>query len=353
MEEETRNRIRSEAHSKLILTGEHSVVYGYPAIAVPFPLKVYIDIWGGLGEPRVISSIYTGSFNGAPKEWKGMMTVVEEIHRYFNKPLQDIVIQVQSDIPQGRGLGSSAAIAMALVKGLFHFYKKDLTNEMLFYFVGLAESFAHGKPSGIDMMAVFYDAPIYFKKEEGVHSLSYNNPFSYNNSPSYRDSFYNSNFPYCLSSPFCSNDLYLVVADSGIEGDTKSAVGQVRRRYENNEENIGGIIHQIGNITLEIKEAMEQGNNKAMGRLMNENHGCLKELGVSNEVLDKLVEKALKTGALGAKLTGGGLGGCIIALIDSKDGARKVMKELMEEGAKVSWYFSLENYEIIDSIHSF
>ena len=323
MEEETRDRIRSEAHSKLILTGEHSVVYGYPAIAVPFPLKVYMDIWKEIGEARVISSLYTGSFHKAPKEWKGMMVVVEEIHKCFNKPLKDIVIQVQSDIPQGKGLGSSAAIAMSLVKGLFSFYKKDLTNEMLFYFVGLAESFAHGKPSGVDMMAVFYDTPIYFKKEEGVHSL------------------------------FGFNDLYLVVADSGIEGDTKNAVEQVRHRYENSEETIGEIINRIGKITLEIREAMKHSDSKAMGRLMNENHDCLKELGVSNEVLDRLVEKALKTGALGSKLTGGGLGGCIIALIDSKDGARQVMEELMEEGASVSWYFSLENYEIIDSMHSF
>lgn len=322
MEGEIIERISSSAHSKLILTGEHSAVYGYPAIAVPFPLKVYIDIWKEEGEVKVISPIYTGTLHQAPKEWRGMTAVIEEIHRYLEKPLQDIIIHVQSEIPQGRGLGSSAAIAMALVKGLFIFYKKDLTNEVLFHFVELAETFAHGRASGIDMMAVSYDTPIYFKKGEGGYPLS------------------------------CCSGLYLIVADSGIEGDTKSAVEQVCHRYETNEEGIGTILNRIGEITLEIKEAMKDSESKKIGRLMNENHNCLKELGISSEILDNLVEKAIRAGALGAKLTGGGLGGCIIALADSKKMAKKIMGELMKEEVKGSWYFSLENQEIVDSMDS-
>ena len=318
----TKDMVRAESHSKLILTGEHSVVYGYPAIAVPFPLKVYIDVWREQGEVKVITPDYTGELADTPMEWRGIAVVIEKIHEYINQPLQDIVIQMKSEIPQGRGLGSSAAIAMALVRGLFKFHKRELTNEILFHFVGLAETFAHGKPSGIDMMAVFSDAPIYFTKEEGAHSIS------------------------------CSIPFYLVVADSGMEGNTKSAVEQVRSRYEADKESVTAALKRMGTITSEIKEAMKHSDSKAIGSLMTENHSLLKELGVSSESLDNLVEAAIKAGALGAKLTGGGLGGCVIALVDSIEMARNVMNGFMEIEAKDSWYFSLESYEILESVHS-
>ncbi|WP_426349044.1 mevalonate kinase [Alloiococcus sp. CFN-8] len=309
-----------EAHSKLILVGEHAVVYGKPAIAIPFPLKITVVVEEKQGDAEVESFVYSGNVKEMPYEMNGIMECIKKTFNLLRKPLRDIKIRIDSDIPLGRGLGSSAAAATAVVRGIFSFFNRKLSHEELFYLVGLSETYAHGKPSGIDMTAVASDMPIYFKNPEGGQVFKAIKPF------------------------------HIVVADSGLIGDTRKAVENVRSLYNNDKEKISNIIDKIGAIVDRIKICMMNGDIQAIGRLFDENHELLRGLGVSNNSIDSLVNEARSLGALGAKLTGGGLGGCIFALAESLDVAKKISKGLIAAGAVKSWCFSTKENEIIDSL---
>lgn len=300
-----------EAHSKLILFGEHAVVYGKPAIAIPFPLRVSSKIEKSIGAIVLKSEIYTGPIKNAPIKMKGISECIKETLRCIRKPFRNLTIEVESSIPIGRGLGSSAAIASAVVKSLFYFYEKKLSREELFRLVQIAETYAHGKPSGIDMAAVTSEGPILFKKEVGAAPLK------------------------------LGCDLHLVAADTGRVGDTHRAVENVRKKYDLEPEKVKESLDEIESITKRAREALLKGDIDLLGKLMNANHKELITLGVSDEGLNTLTEKARKAGALGAKLTGGGLGGCIIALASSREQGLAISKELIKAGASQSWHFSL------------
>jgi mevalonate kinase len=298
------------SHSKLILTGEHGVVYGKPAIAIPFPLKVRCTIRKCSGVIRFESSIYTGNINDMPVKLRGLSAVLKEAVAILNKPFEGLLINIYSDIPIGRGLGSSASIATAIVRSIFSFYGQNLTKEHLFYLVNIGETYAHGNPSGIDMEAVSSEEAIYFRKDKKVEYLKNSKPF------------------------------YIVVGDSGKIGDTRKAVENVRNRRLK----IESYIDEMGKLVEKSKDAFLDGNINLLGELLNSNQEILESIGVSDESLDRLIKAARAKGALGAKLTGGGLGGCIIALSNSLEDAKVISQELINYGGVKSWCFStMEN----------
>lgn len=307
---------KGEAHSKLILAGEHAVVFGEPAIAIPFPLRIRAEIESSPGEAVFHSFLYTGEIAGMPEELNGLKQCIEKSFQIVDRPLRDIKIGVFSEIPLGRGLGSSAAAATALVRGIFSFFKEKLSQEMLFSLVSLSETYAHGKPSGIDMTAVASDNFIYFKR--GQESVAF--------------------------TP--KRTLYMVVADSGEIGDTKVAVARVKEAYLLDKKNTQNTIEAIGEVVKRVHRSILNGDTDTLGYLFNENHKQLQTLGVSTSKLDNLVEKARACGALGAKLTGGGLGGCMVALANSLEEAKDISKGLIEIGAYKSWYFSTEENKL-------
>jgi mevalonate kinase len=300
------------AHSKLILVGEHAVVYGKPAIAIPFPLKVKAGVEESYGDIILNSTLYTGSINDIPLKMKGISACVKEILNYLKKPYKNIKISIDSDIPIGRGLGSSAATATAIVRSLFSYYGQQPSQKELFSFVEVSEAYAHGRPSGIDMNAVWSDYPIWFKKGECAVKLS-----------------------------TCSS-LYFAVADTGRVGDTLFAVEGVRKKYDYEPEKVKKSLDEIEKITEGARDALISGNSDLLGELMNRNQKELIFLGVSDAGINELVRAARNTGALGAKLTGGGLGGCIIALAASLQQAKEISEGLLKAGASESWYFSNE-----------
>ena len=302
----------NDAHSKLILVGEHAVVYGKPAIAMPFPLKVSSRIQKSYGPIIFESDIYKGLINSMPVKMKGISKCIKETLHYLGQPFEGLSIEIHSSIPLGRGLGSSSAVAMAIVRSLFEFYEQKLSQEELFYFVQIAETHAHGNPSGIDMFAEASECPIWFEKGKGAVPLKVDGP------------------------------LYMVVGDTGRRGDTRTAVENVRKRYGLNQEKVQKSLDEIGNIAEEAKEALLHGDMHTLGKLMNRNQEELMTLGVSDDGLNALVEAARRKGALGAKLTGGGLGGCMMALANSMEQAKVISDELLEAGAFKTWYFSTE-----------
>jgi mevalonate kinase len=182
--------------------------------------------------------------------------------------------------------------------------------------VEISENYAHGKASGIDMTAVASDNGIFNQKSKGASPILASKPFS------------------------------IVVADSGEIGHTKKAVDHVRKLRQVNQRATEAIIDEIGDIVWKAKEVILTGNSLLLGRLLLDNHEYLKKMEVSNPILDHLVEVAMRAGALGAKLTGGGMGGCIIALSKDMLDARKIGKELIKEGAKKVWYFSTDSKDL-------
>jgi mevalonate kinase len=300
------------AHSKLILVGEHAVVYGKPAIAIPFPMKVRSIIEVSAGTITFESDIYTGTIDSMPIKMKGISACIKETLHYLNQPFEGLRIGIHSSIPLGRGLGSSAAMAAAIVRSLFSFYRQKLSQKELFSLVQIAETYAHGKPSGIDMAAVASECPIWFQKGKETVPLKAGGP------------------------------LFIVVADTGRIGDTRTAVENVRKRYLLEPEKVQESLDKIERIADAAKDALLDGNVYLLGKLLNDNQQELMTLGVSDEGLSGLIDTARNTGALGAKLTGGGLGGCMIALARSLEHAKVMADELMKCGASKSWYFSTE-----------
>lgn len=315
---DSNKRAVGESHSKLILVGEHAVVYGKPAIAIPFPLKARCIVEDDAGSIGFESIIYTGVIDTMPMEMQGIVACMKETLNYLNKPLEGLNIRIDSYIPLGRGLGSSAAVAIAMVRALFSFYGKELSKEELFSLVQISETYAHGNPSGIDIVSEASECPVWFEKGKEVLNLRPSIP------------------------------LYIVVADTGRMADTRTAVENVKKRYASNPEKVQKSLEEIEGIAKKAKVALLKGDMHSLEELLNGNQQQLMNLGVSDVGLNKLVERALKVGALGAKLTGGGMGGCIIALAKDLEHAKIIAEELKESGASNSWYFSTASDRLYD-----
>lgn len=316
MNEKLKNIGEGYSHSKLILTGEHGVVYGKPAIAIPFPLKVKCITKNYDRGIRFESSIYTGDINDMPVKLRGLSLVLEEALTILNKAHEGLLINIYSEIPIGRGLGSSASIATAIVRSLFSFYGQNLTKEQLFYLVNIGERYAHGNPSGIDMEVVSSEEAIYFKKDKKVQYIKSSKPF------------------------------YIVVGDSGKIGDTRKAVENVHHRSLLNPHKMESHIDEMGKLVEKSKDAFLAGNMDLLGELLNSNQEILENMGVSDESLEMLIKTARKNRALGAKLTGGGLGGCIIALSNNLEDGKLIAQELINSGAVKSWCFSTKENKL-------
>jgi mevalonate kinase len=319
----SRNRAIGKAHSKLILIGEHAVVYGHPAIALPFPtLTVTCAIEEADSGIHLDSKLYSGPIDQIPKRLKGLAICIHKTLQEIGKHHNGLLLKIESMIPIGRGLGSSAAIAVAIVRSLFQYFNCELSDEKLRELVNIAETYAHGNPSGIDMESVCCDEPIWFERGKGIASVAIRSSF------------------------------YLVVADTGRAGDTRSAVGSIKHKLDKSPIQTKQSIDRIGQYTLDARNALIQGNLVQLGLLLNLAQTELEKLGVSDHGINHLVNIARNAGALGAKLTGGGRGGCIIALAENCVQAREISEQLNQNGAKRTWSFKVEETQQIQSITS-
>lgn len=300
------------AYGKIILMGEHAVVYGEPAIAFPFrATPVDVNIKKATTHSWIDSDYYTGFLNEAPSSLANLSYLINTICIDLNKPSTDLSITIHSAIPAERGMGSSAAVATALVRALFSYFDHPLNITQLLTYVDLSEKIAHGNSSGLDARATSSECPILYKKG------SIFEPFPLNVSG------------------------YLIAADTGIKGQTRQAVADVAAQVKHFPSQTIAKIKHIGQLTLQAKEAIEKNQRARLGSLMTQAHESLRELNISNRKLDHLVRAAITHGALGAKLTGGGRGGCMIALTKTKKEAETIAKILMEQGAVATWVHSL------------
>ena len=141
---------------------------------------------------------------------------------------------------------------------------------------------------------------------------------------------------------------HLVIADSGVHGSTREAVGGLRQRYEADTAAIGPLIDELGALAQTAVTALGDGDAPALGAAMDRAHTVLRELGLSLPVLDRLTDAARQAGALGAKLTGGGLGGCMIALADSAGTADRIRAALLAAGSPATWTYQMRISEVTE-----
>lgn len=302
------------AHSKLILVGEHAVVHGQPAIAIPFPLiGVESIVERTIGNVYLDSSLYQGPIDGAPKSLTGIVNTIKHTLDLLKIPYRDLLIRIKSSIPPGKGLGSSASVAIAIIKSLFTYSNEQYTDEQILHLANISETYAHGAPSGIDPLTITSQNPIWYRKEQPI---DYIEP---------------------------SGDFYFVVADSGRMADTRTAINTVTQMLKSAPQKIQAKIEKIGEITYHAREALEKSGKQILGTLLNEAQKELNAIGVSDTGLNKLIEFALSEDALGAKLTGGGNGGCIIALAESEEHSLHLTEKLKAYGAHAVWPFSLKS----------
>ena len=267
--------IQGSAPGKLILTGEHSVVYGHPAIAIAVPsMRVFVDF------------VTTEGPSGLCSEQK---EIDERLSLALKQvlPSHGIKVRFRSDLPIGAGMGSSAALSIATLRALEKWELSQGGSEWTqTQFLELAhkmESIFHGQPSGLDHTVSLLEQAILFKKTKTESSLT----------------------------PISVPNLSLIVMDSLEIGDTARQVAKVSKSWPKNQ----NIIHQMGMLSQNIHEALMHKDLNLLGTLMTRNHELLVKLNVSTPKLDQLVDTALTNGALGAKLAGSGGGGVAIALL--------------------------------------
>lgn len=266
---------------KLILFGEHSVVYGKKAIGIPLKnLKVKVD----LIDEEIEENQYI----------KYIKYILKEKYNIENNKF----IKINSEIPISSGLGSSAAISIAIARE----YKKEYDNVNIKDVANLSEKKIHGNPSGVDVQIILNSKPIIYDKLNGVKNFDFN------------------------------LGAYLVIFNTGIKGNTLEAVEIVKKDIDKNIE----FINNLGEIAEEAILSIEKKELYKIGELMKKAQKNLKKMKLSNEYIDKLVEICDKN-SLGSKITGAGLGGCVISLTRSLEEALTLKEKLIFEGVKEVW----------------
>lgn len=289
--------ITGQASGKLILFGEHAVVHGHPAIAVPFN-GVQATVTATPSEGGLVINLPQTDDTAHYALHRTAQLVLD--HLGIETP--DLTLTLASTIPIAAGFGSGAAISTALARALYQALQQPLDKKTLNQIIHEVEKIHHNTPSGIDNTVIVYEQPVYFVQGEPVTTFYIDHPFD------------------------------LVVATLPYTTPTHVTVGDVHHLQEVQPEATAIVFQQIGAIVQQARQALEHGMVSALGPLMNENHDLLRQLTVSDEMLDRLCQVACKAGALGAKLSGGGRGGNLIALVDAHS-RQNVATALRQSGA--------------------
>lgn len=281
-----------EAPAKIILFGEHAVVYGMPAIAIPVnslsvrasieqleadPASVLVEIAG------LELSFWLDDSDVSQSLVKTIRILLDRLDAPRNHGLK---IRIESTIPVASGMGSSAAISVAVLRALaaHHSLQLSLSEQSALAFE--TEQIHHGTPSGIDNTVIVYDRPLYYQRGEQPEFIEIH------------------------------ESLRFLIASSGQPSSTAEAVSGVRQRWERDQPRFDAVFAEIGKIAAQARDELRDGNAIAVGELMDLNQDLLRTLNVSTPELESLLDAARAAGAAGAKLSGGGLGGNVIAVVE-------------------------------------
>lgn len=282
--------VSASAPAKAILMGEHAVVYGRPAIAIPLP-DIRAEAAVSPGEPGSGVRLLAPDLDrvvlvGASAADDPLAVTVANTLAYLGVTQPpDLVVTLRSAIPLARGMGSGAAISTAIVRCLAAYFERSLGPDEVSSLVYQTEVLFHGTPSGIDNTVVAYGRPVYFVRGVGPQPLA------------------------------VGGALRFLIADTGVASPTRVAVGDVRAAWQSEPERFEGLFDRIAAEVEAARGAIATGDAGRLGAAMNAAQACLSEIGVSSPELDRLVGAARDAGALGAKLSGGGRGGIALALV--------------------------------------
>jgi mevalonate kinase len=294
------------APGKVILFGEHAVVYGRPALAVP------------VTDVQATATVETAAAGSGPVIWAADLD--EEVALQtaaadnplaaaarlalarLRLPEPDWRMTVHSTVPLASGLGSGAAVSTAIVRALAAAAGEEWDAATVSELAYEIEKLHHGTPSGIDNTVIAYEQPVYFRRDEPPA-------------------------PFAIGRSF-----RLAIADSGMRSPTKITVGDVRRAWQTDPGRYEASFDRVAQLVEAARSAIADGRPESLGALMDTNHELLVEIGVSCPELDALVAAARGAGAMGAKLSGGGRGGNLIALV-TPETAADVSAALLGAGA--------------------
>ncbi len=313
--------VEARAPGKIILTGEHFVVLGAPSVAMAIDLYAHANVRAarpGNIEVQADIPLHLIGKNTTTTQTIDTETLLEPLRlaasdalRYMGKEDAGVSVELECDIPVGAGLGSSASATVAIIAAVARSQAVALGRKEIFKIAFGPESYLHGKPSGVDQAASAYGGMIRFAK------------------------------PYSIS-PLKPNKVPLfLVCDTGIHRSTKGLVGAVVKRSKMEKKAFESHLAEVKQISDAAVRALRRADDEELGSLMNRNQELLVDIGVSHPKLDGLVKEARAHGALGAKLTGAGGGGCIIALCrDVK--ARTVMAKALKKHGGIPYSVSMD-----------
>lgn len=304
-----KNKVKVSAPGKLMLFGEHAVVYGKPCIvtAVDQRVRVQAKIHGGkqltidapdVGITRYVQDIDKLGEGKIPKGARFILAAIKNFAQSWEIPT-GLKIETKSDFSAEFGFGSSSAVTVGIVKALASLFKVEISNKELFKLSYKSVLDVQGVGSGFDLAAAIWGGTLYFVG--GGKEIV----------------------------PLKTKHLPLVVGYTGIKADTATMVKRVGRLHDENKEVVDSIWKTIALIVMRARTALETGDDKTVGELMNINQGLLDAIGVNTPELFGLVNAARGAGAYGAKLSGAGGGDCMITWVNretSKNVANRIKR---------------------------
>lgn len=320
----------ASAPAKIILLGEHFVVYGEPAIVMAIDKRAYARV-----EKRSDNRLHVrstdlnlevffenGSFRVEQGDLKEAKMKFEPVKQAIEKVMEKhgqhvgLDIEINSTVPVGAGLGSSAAVIAATTAATGAILGVKLSKEDILRITYAAEKIVHGTPSGVDPAISTMGGTMLFQMDTGFKPLE------------------------------VKTNIPLIIGDTGVERSTRVQVEKVRDLVDKYPRVTEHLMKAAREIVLRAIEALKENDLETLGTMMNINHALLYGIGVSDESLEWLANAARKAGALGAKLTGAGGGGCMIALAREekleqvseaiqRSGGRPFVARKTEEGVRI------------------
>jgi mevalonate kinase len=320
----------ASAPAKVILFGEHFVVYGEPAIVIAIDKRAYAKTENRTDKHLCLRSvnlnlaghfengtfkIEQGDLKEAKSKFEPVKLAVEKVLEKYGENV-GLDIEINSTVPVAAGLGSSAAVVAAVTASVSALLNVKMSKEDIFRITYEAEKIVHGTPSGIDPAISTFGGTLLFQMDTGFKPLD------------------------------VKMDIPLIIGDTGVERSTRVQVEKVRDINERYPRVVEPIMRAAREIVLKAMEAIKENSLETLGDLMNINHALLYGIGVSDESLEWLINAARKAGALGGKLTGAGGGGCMIALAKNeripqvaeaiqRAGGRPFIAKKTDEGVKI------------------
>ena len=301
---------KGSGYGKVILFGEHFVVYGLPGVVSAIDSTTEAEVKKTAKGINIKDERKTAKGYSEEKRLQQIESIERMLKAIGIDPKTGLDIWIGGTLPGFSGLGASAASSVAIARAIEQEFSKQISDERINQIAYEAEKAYAGNPSGIDNTAATYGGLMWFKKDlaggpDKIEKLHLRRPIE------------------------------MVIGSTGKVANTKAMVEGVAERKKKNPAKYDLIFKQAENLAFAGRKALENYDLKKVGELMNENHRLLQEIGVSSKEIDMLVDLARKQGAFGAKLTGGGGGGCIIALTPGKDLQGKVLSAIKSLGFEV------------------